>query len=103
MSQATGPFYPGNTIPKDPDADLPYDFDWSEWLGEDATIADHVVEAATGITVESSDILSNNTTVRVRLTGGTVGEAYALRCRITTDETPARIDDRTVTIRVKER
>jgi hypothetical protein len=99
---STGPFYPGNTIPKDPDADLPYDFDWSEWLGADATIATEYVVAATGLTVESSTIV-DDTKVRVRLTGGTAGTSYSLRCRVTTNETPPRIDDRTVNIRVKER
>lgn len=100
---STGPFEPGDTIPKDPDADLPYDFDWSAWLGDDATIADHDVAAATGITKVSSEIIENDTKVRVRLTGGTAGTVYSLRCRVTTDETPPRIDDRTVNIRVKQR
>jgi hypothetical protein len=99
----TGPFYPGQTIPKDPDADLPFDVDWSEWLGDEATIASKDVSADTGITVESSAIVDTSTKVRIRLSGGTSGSTYNVRCRITTDETPPRIDDRSFRVRVVQR
>ena len=101
---STGPFEPGETIPKDPDAELPYDWDWSEWLGDDAEIASITVTAETGLDVDDSDIVTPaNQVVRVWLSGGDAGESYKVTCRVTTDETPPRIDDRSVRIRVRER
>lgn len=98
-----GPYYPGQTIKKDPNADLPYDFDWSEWLGDTAQIASADVEVAPDV-VEASSTIVGGTVVRVRLTGGTVRSAtYSIRCRVTTNETPPRIDDRTIHVRVVER
>lgn len=102
-NEPEGPFYPGDVIKKDPDADLPYDFDWSEWLGDTAEIASADVVVAPDI-VEASSAIVGGTVVRVRLTGGTVRVAtYSIRCRVTTNETPPRIDDRTIHVRVVQR
>ena len=99
---------PGTIIPKDPDADLPYDFDWSRWLGDfGATISTStwVASPATGTTpleVEDDSIVSG-TTARVRLSGGDPGVDYTVTNHIETNEVPARKDDRSLTVRVKQR
>ena len=85
------------TFIKDPSARKDYAIDWTEWLDGDTidtvewTVPDGITEYAT----------SNTTTVAtIWLTGGTAGKEYAVVCQITTDG--GRIDQRTITIRVKE-
>ena len=95
---------------KDPDAVLDYKFDWraltngsgdSDWLGAAETISSHIIDADTGITVDSSALSDINTSVTAWLSGGTVGIDYAVRCEIVTSA--ARTDERTMTIQVRER
>lgn len=91
------------TIVKDPNAVLDYVFDWSTWL--DAlpdTIAsrDVVVEDGACTVVQS---VINGKTVVVWLSGGTVNSTCRVRCRITTNSTPARVDDRTIYVKIRER
>lgn len=90
------------TIVKDPDAKLDYIFDWTTWL--DAipdTIQSHVVTVDSGITKESDTLAGKKVTVW--LSGGTVGEAYKVSCRITTANNPTRIEERTMIIKVVNR
>lgn len=87
--------------PKDPDAVVDYDFDWTSWLQAPEVIASFVIVAATGIVVDSSQNLTPK--VRVWLSGGTPGIEYSVACKITTDSVPARVDERTMIIQVDER
>jgi hypothetical protein len=87
--------------PKDPDATLDYQVDWSDWLAPDESIAvsEWVVAGADIVSEESTAALS---TVWVK--GGTVGQMISLTNRITTDNTPiARVDDRTLLVKVAQR
>ena len=92
-------------IDKDPDAVLPYGFDWSAWLATGDTIA----SAAWDITSPSGDstpVSASSTSVSgavasVTLSAGTVGNEYQARCRVTT--TGGLIDDRTIFITVRQR
>lgn len=93
----------GLTIEKDPNAVLDYKFDWSDWLAVGETITSASVTATTGLTVDSSSITDTSTSVTVWLSGGTPQVDYTLRCRVTTSNSPARVDDRSVLIRVIER
>lgn len=89
-------------IRKDQNATLDYIFDWTAWLADITdTIASALVTVPAGITLSST----TNTTLKVTawLSGGTVGAEYAIQCRITTASTPARIEDRTIYVRVVER
>lgn len=83
---------------KDPSAVLDYVWDWSAWLGAD-TISTHTVTAATGLTVTSAT--HTNTAVTVWLSGGSAGTNYRVTCRIVT--VGGRTDERTSTVRVRER
>ena len=96
---------PGYTITKDPDAVLPYEFDWSEWLdAAEIDASDFIISGSdSDLTEDSSSVLAGNQSTRVVLSGGTVGVTYRVTNRITTDETPARTDDRSFFIKVKER
>jgi hypothetical protein len=87
-----------NVFTKDPNATLDYSVDWTNWLDTD-TIASVVWVVPAGITQSS---VSNTTKVAtIWLSGGTTGKFYNITCRITT--TGGRIDDRTITITVRER
>ena len=87
------------TFLQDPDAELDYLFDWSTWLEDLETISSYVITAETGIT--ASDDTETGGKVTVWLSGGTAGSNYTVACRITTSA--GRIDERTITVRVRER
>lgn len=87
-------------ITKDPDSDLDYVFNWSDWLGAD-TIASCTVTAAAGLTAHDK---SNTTTaVTIWLSGGTAGTSYTVTCEIVTANAIPRTVQRSVTIYVAER
>ncbi|SOE25627.1 phage fiber-tail adaptor protein [Streptomyces sp. OK228] len=84
---------------KDPDAVLDYPWDWTDWLapGEIITASQFIVSA--GLDLNSSSFSA--TTAIAWLAGGTQGTSYLVTNRITTSA--ARTDDRSLTIRVKNR
>lgn len=85
---------------KDPDAVLDFSFDWgSKWLTEGETITEVFVDVEESLNVDS--VVQVGGLVTVWLSGGVTGENCALRCRVVT--TSGRVDDRTMTIRVRER
>lgn len=89
---------------KDPNARLDFRVDWADeeegpWLAAGEEIASSTWIVPPGITEDSDD--HDATTAWVWLTGGTVGQTYAITNRITTNQ--ARIDDRTMKIYVTER
>lgn len=83
---------------KDPDERLDYVIDWSKRLGSDTIITSTWI-LPSGINTDLNTFTNKATTIW--LTGGTVGQTYAITNRITTAGT--RIMDQTVnlTIRVK--
>lgn len=85
-------------IPKDPDALLDYAIDWTQWLDGD-TILTSDWTVAVGLTKESQ--FNTTTVATVWLSGGVAGTSYTVTNRITT--AGGRTDDRSITIRVKER
>lgn len=100
----------GNQFPpKDPAAILDYLFDWAgednntgltNWLSAGETILSHQVTVETGLNLVSSDIINNDTSVVVWLSGGTDGNDYSVTCQITTD---LRTDSRTAVVPVRKR
>ncbi|WPG35291.1 hypothetical protein [Variovorax sp. EBFNA2] len=94
-------------IDRDTDAQLDYSFDWSAWLalnpGDAIASVEFNVDSSLTVVNQSHDA----TTATVWLTGGTkpVTGPNKLRvtCRITTTNTPPRIDDRSVFLRIVER
>jgi hypothetical protein len=83
---------------------LDYQFDWSDWLAEEEVLAaaDFTVDDESGLTIETSGF--TDTTATVWLSGGVTGQIGSIICRITTDSSPiARIDDRTLRLRIAER
>lgn len=94
-------------IEKDPDATLDYAFDWTQWLALNPgdSIAGVEFIADPSLTVESQAFDANTATVW--LSGGVAptGAPNKLRvtCRITTTNSPPRIDDRSVFLRIVQR
>ena len=86
---------------KDPDATLDYTFDWSDWLTSPETINSIVTDVPTGMTEESSS--NTTTTATIWLSGGIAGTEYTVGCEITTNSSPARVDERSITIKVVQR
>lgn len=88
-----------DTHVKDPDASLPYEWDWAAWLSDGETITGTVITADPGITVGAPSQAAGIVTVRI--SGGTAGTTYRVACRITTSG--GNIDERTKRIMVRDR
>jgi len=97
---------PGALLDKDPDAELNYVMDWTLWLGDDAeiSVSEWIITGPdSDLVVDSDEIMAGSLKTQAFLSGGTLGRAYTLTNRITTNETPDRIDDRSVTLRIRQR
>lgn len=88
---------------KDPDAKLPFAVDWSQWLANEGdTAASATWITPVGIVREASPAPSlTGGTATAWFSGGTHGTDYRVTCRLTT--AGGRIDDRTLTIKVRTR
>ena len=89
---------------KDPDATLDFAFDWSDWLATSETISSYTITAQDGITLETEaphEQSESNGKIIYWLSGGTASSWYSVACKITTNA--GRIDERTMTISVKDR
>ena len=84
------------TFEKDPSAVLDYSVDWTDFLQTAETIATSTWVVPSGITADSDT--NDDKIATIWLSGGTVGKSYELINRITTNNTPARIDERTMII-----
>ena len=86
------------TFLKDPEAVLDYSIDWTDFLESAETIFSSQWFYPTGITLDSNGHTDKVATAW--LSGGTVGQSYELVNRITTDNDPARVDERTIIISI---
>jgi hypothetical protein len=86
------------TFKKDPDAVLDYDWDWTEWLGND-TIDSFNVTVPTGMTL--ADATQADGVVKAWLSGGVAKTSYVVTCQITT--LGGRTDERSALFNVQER
>jgi hypothetical protein len=87
------------TFRKDPDANLDYGFDWSDWLETGEALNASVWDVPAGL-VEGAKQLGTSAT-KVWLSGGTAGATYTVSNQVTTDA--GRIDERSFSIVVEER
>ncbi len=88
---------------------LYYKFDWkaltngsgnSDWLDDSETISSFVITEDSGITVISSSLTDSDTSVTVKVSGGTLKETYDIKCSIVTSDTEE--DNRVMSIRIIE-
>lgn len=83
---------------KDPQAVLDYSIDWSNFLETAETIVSSQWFNTTGITVDVTG--HTNKVATIWLSGGTLGQSYELTNRITTSNSPARVDERTIIVSI---
>lgn len=87
--------------PKDPQATLDYSIDWSDWLSDGEVLTNSEWAASSGA-IQSPSF--TDTATGIWLSGGEVGIAIVLTNTITTNSTPvARVDERSLVIKVKQR
>ena len=84
---------------KDPQAVLDWTWDWTTWLQPNEQLTSSAFAATPGITIDSISNSTNKATVW--LSGGTPGIPYQVTNTITTNQ--GRTDERSITIRVKDR
>lgn len=84
---------------KDPDATLDWVINWSDWLESTEIITASTYIVGTGLTKTLDEFEDKYTTVW--LAGGTAGQPYRVTNRVTTSA--GRTDERSITIRVKDR
>lgn len=83
---------------KDPDAALRHGMDWSAWLQDGETITAQTV-TGTGLTLDQ--VAQDAGVVSWRVSGGIAPQDYVATVRVTTSQ--ARIDERSIQYRVRER
>ena len=82
----------GLEIDKDPEAQLSYTFDWSNWVetGDTISTVEYTVAARrndpTPIVIESSGITDSNSDTFVELSGGQADKTYIITCKVTTSD-----------------
>ena len=101
------PTIAGLYISKDPEAQLIYTFDWSEWLNNADTVTEVEYTAVarrndpTPITVVSSGIAQNNTHTYVELSGGQLDKTYIVTAKVTTSD--GLVDRRNFRVKIVNR
>lgn len=91
---------PVRTFRKDPNANLDYGFDWSDWMESGDTIeASEWLFSVAGL-VAGDEAFGDDAT-SIWIAGGTDGMEYLVTNRITTQD--GRIEDRTFQISVVQR
>lgn len=88
-------------IRKDPSATLDYTFDWTDWLTENGDAIASYSVSVDGVTKDTDSRVGAQVTAWV--SGGTVGDVASVTCRVTTNSTPARVDERTIYLRIENR
>ena len=86
----------------DPDEDLDYQEDWSNWLDPTITITSATwAIVPTGPTLH--DQIDTATTSRIFVSGCTVGVVYLLSCTVITDNTTPQTAERSIALRCEQR
>jgi hypothetical protein len=96
----------GIWIAKDPEAELIYTFDWSQWLPEGQTITavSYTLQVRANDPaplVRESQGIQSGTKTYVELSGGQVGKNYTVTAEVTTNN--GAIDRRNFRVRVENR
>ncbi len=71
---------------KDPDAVMDYTIDYSSFLAAGDSITSHTITPDSGITKDSSSIVTGNKKITMKLSGGTVGTAYTIKVTAGTND-----------------
>jgi hypothetical protein len=104
----------GLWIAKDPDADLDYSVVWADWLQDAEVIASVAWTVPSGLVGHDPLVNAAPVTIDGRqhrlgtvpsifISGGSAGTTYTVGCRITTNATPPRTDERSFRLVVRQR
>lgn len=94
---------PHDLLEKDPDAELLYVMDWTDWLPSGSTITSSTWEIEgvdSELTADNSTIVTGGLKTQARLLGGTLGERYLVRNLVVITGAPTQTDYRSVTIAI---
>lgn len=97
----------GSWIAKDPQAQLIYSMDWSDWLPQGDILASVTYSLQVRandpqpLVKESQGLAESNTWTYVELSGGQIGKVYTVTAEITTDS--GLTDRRNFRIKVENR
>lgn len=95
----------GNSGPvgsKDPNATIDIRFEWAAWLADIGAVPLANISFILGGGLTSEGVVPDATGGTIFVAGGTVGVNGTVTCRVTTATEPARIDDRTATLQIKD-
>ena len=84
--------------PKDPDASVFYEWDFSRFLGSGETIASYTFPDFPAALTNVGDSETAGV-VRMQIAGGVLDESYNLTCRITTNA--GQIEDSTINLPIE--
>ena len=95
---------PGGLKTKDPDAIRNGQFDLSAFLGTALLVGQSVVASGgdAALLIDSVGPDATSQKVNYRISAGTVGRIYRVRCRFSTDENPQQVQDVTIFVLVQE-
>lgn len=95
----------GNNSPvgsKDPNSTIDIHFDWTAWLADIGNAQLSAVDFILSSGIESMAGIPTDVGGTVFISGGTISQNVTITCRITTATIPARVEDRTVVLQIKE-
>jgi hypothetical protein len=106
--EVTSVIRPGELKTKDPDDALFYQFDWTEFLNGEATIASStwtVTEpnADTELDITNESVLSGDLVAQALVSGGTLGLVYRVHNEITLSGSPTQRAERSFKLRIQQR
>lgn len=87
---------------KDPNSAIDIPFDWTEWLADIGNPPLKTIEFLLGGGLVSDGVVPNAKGGTVVVSGGSLQQTGTVTCRITTETTPPRTEDRTVVLQMKE-
>jgi hypothetical protein len=85
---------------KDPDSNLFYSMDWSDWLAAGETIVSQTVTAPAGGELDVDSVTRTGAVIRWRVTGGVNRKNYVITVRIVTSAN--QTEERSVRYRVRQ-
>lgn len=97
----------GSWIAKDPEAQLIYSMDWSEWLptGDTLSAVTYSLQVRANdpepLVNEDDGLAESNTWTYIELSGGQVGKVYTVTAEVTT--TSGLVDRRSFRVKVENR
>lgn len=87
---------------KDPQSTIDIYFDWTAWLADIGGAKLSNIAFILGGGIESAGIVPTETGGTIFVTGGTLNADCTVTCRITTATDPARVDDRTAILKIRD-